>query len=183
MALVRLGVVLSALLVLWPSTAAARQAGPPVATAEIRLDQPGAMIAPEIYGQFMEQLGTGIDGGVWVGPENSLRDGLLAAVNFNIFHRHANRVRMANVAQMVNVLQAVILTDGPRMVLTPTYHAFAMYQPFQGGTVLPLAIRSPDYVEGAVRLAMVDGTAAQGRDGRVMATARCATTMTIAIWA
>ena len=128
MALVRLAVVLSALLVLWPSTAAARQAGPPVATAEIRLDQPGATIAPEIYGQFMEQLGTGIDGGVWVGPENSLRDGLLAAVNFNIFHRHANRVRMANVAQMVNVLQAVILTDGPRMVLTPTYHAFAMYQ-------------------------------------------------------
>lgn len=99
--------------------------------------------------------------------QNSLRDALLAAVNFNIFHRHADRVRMANVAQMVNVLQAVILTDGPRMVLTPTYHAFEMYRPFQGATVLPLAIRAPEYVEGDARLAMLDGTAARGLDGRV----------------
>jgi len=99
--------------------------------------------------------------------QNSLRDALLAAVNFNIFHRHADRVRMANVAQMVNVLQAVILTDGPRMVLTPTYHAFEMYRPFQGATVLPVTIRSPDYGEGALRLPMVDGTAARGADGKL----------------
>ncbi|MDP3801904.1 alpha-N-arabinofuranosidase [Brevundimonas sp.] len=95
--------------------------------------------------------------------QNSLRDALLAAVNFNIFHRHADRVRLANVAQMVNVLQAMILTDGPAMVLTPTYHAFAMYQPFQGATVLPLSIESPAY--GA--LEAVDGTAARGLDGKV----------------
>ena len=95
--------------------------------------------------------------------QNSLRDGLLAAVNFNIFHRHADRVRLANIAQMVNVLQAMILTDGARMVLTPTYHAFAMYQPFQGATVLPLTIRSPAYGS----LNAVDGTAARGLDGKV----------------
>lgn len=95
--------------------------------------------------------------------QNSLRDALLAAANFNIFHRHADRVRLANVAQMVNVLQAMILTDGPRMALTPTYHAFALYQPFQGATVLPLTIQSP--AMGEVKA--VDGTAARGLDGRV----------------
>lgn len=95
--------------------------------------------------------------------QNSLRDALLAAANFNIFHRHADRVRLANVAQMVNVLQAMILTDGARMVLTPTYHAFALYQPFQGATVLPLTLQSPAY--GQVRA--VDGTAARGADGKV----------------
>lgn len=99
--------------------------------------------------------------------QNSLRDALLAAANFNIFHRHADRVRMANVAQMVNVLQAVILTDGPRMALTPTYHAFAMYQPFQGATLLPLTIQSPQYREGDVSLPMIDGTAARSQDGRI----------------
>ena len=101
--------------------------------------------------------------GGFLQQQNSLRDALIAAVNFNIFHRHADRVRLANVAQMVNVLQAMILTDGPRMVLTPTYHAFEMYQPFQGATVLPLAIRSPDYGP----LKAVDGTAARGLDGKV----------------
>lgn len=99
--------------------------------------------------------------------QNSLRDALLASVNFNIFHRHADRVRMANVAQMVNVLQAMILTDGPRMTLTPTYHAFALYQPFQGGARLPLTLRSPRFGTGESALSMVDGTAARGIDGKV----------------
>ncbi|HWQ85439.1 alpha-N-arabinofuranosidase [Brevundimonas sp.] len=101
--------------------------------------------------------------GGWLQQQNSLRDALLAAVNFNIFHRHADRVRLGNIAQMVNVLQAMILTDGPRMVLTPTYHAFEMYRPFQGATVLPLTIQSPDYGP----LKAVDGTAALGLDGKI----------------
>jgi len=95
--------------------------------------------------------------------QNSLRDGLLAAVNLNIFHRHADRVRLANIAQMVNVLQAMILTDGPRMVLTPTYHAFALYRPFQGATSLPVTLPAP--AAGALRT--VDASAARGRDGKV----------------
>ena len=57
--------------------------------------------------------------------------------------------------------QAMILTDGPRMVLTPTYHAFALYRPFQGATALPLALHSPAY--GSLRA--VDGSAARGADG------------------
>ena len=69
--------------------------------------------------------------------QNSLRDAVLAALNLNIFARHADRVRMANIAQMVNVLQAMILTDKQRMLLTPTYHVFRMYVPFQDATFIP----------------------------------------------
>jgi alpha-N-arabinofuranosidase len=100
--------------------------------------------------------------------ENTLRDGLIAALNFNIFHRHAARVQMANIAQMVNVLQAMILTDGPRMVLTPTYHAFAMYRPFQGAMAIPVTTESPDYVVGETRLPAIDVTVARGADGKLL---------------
>jgi alpha-N-arabinofuranosidase len=58
--------------------------------------------------------------------QNSLRDAVLAALNINIFARHAERVCMADIAQMINVLQAMILTDGEKMVLTPTYYVFRM---------------------------------------------------------
>jgi alpha-N-arabinofuranosidase len=101
--------------------------------------------------------------GGWLQQQNSIRDGLLAAVNLNIFHRNAHRLRVAGIAQMVNVLQAMILTDGPKMVLTPTYHAFAMYRPFQGATSLPLTLQSPAYGS----LQAVDGTAARGSDGKL----------------
>ncbi|MCW3846514.1 alpha-N-arabinofuranosidase [Sphingomonas sp. LB-2] len=96
--------------------------------------------------------------------ENTLRDALVAATNFNIFHRHADRVHGANIAQMVNVLQAMIHTDGARMVLTPTYWAFLLYQPFQGATALPVGVTTPDYAEG---LPAIDVTAARGADGKI----------------
>ena len=67
--------------------------------------------------------------------QNSVRDAVLAALNLNIFARHADRVRMANIAQMINVLQAMILTDKEKMVLTPTYYVFKMYVPFQDATL------------------------------------------------
>ncbi|KRM34868.1 alpha-N-arabinofuranosidase [Agrilactobacillus composti DSM 18527 = JCM 14202] len=60
--------------------------------------------------------------------QNTLRDAMVAAITLNIFHKHADRVRMANIAQTVNVLQAMLLTDGPNMVKTPTYYVFDMYQ-------------------------------------------------------
>jgi alpha-N-arabinofuranosidase len=97
--------------------------------------------------------------------ENTLRDALVAATNFHIFHRHADRVRMANIAQMVNVLQAMILTDGPRMVLTPTYHAFMLYQPFQGAAAVPVKLASPDYRVGESRVPALDVTAARDASG------------------
>jgi alpha-N-arabinofuranosidase len=99
--------------------------------------------------------------------DNTLRDALVAATNFNIFQRHADRVRMANIAQMVNVLQSVILTDGPRMVRTPTYYAFQMYMPFQGATAIPVDVASPQLESGSSRIPAVDVTAASGADGAI----------------
>src|SRR3972149_4573928 len=77
--------------------------------------------------------------------QNTLRDALVAALNFHVFHRHADRVVMANIAQTINVLQAMILTDKEKMVLTPTYHAFEMYKVHQGATSLAVELQSPDY--------------------------------------
>ena len=69
--------------------------------------------------------------------QNTLRDAMVAAVNLNIFNNHADRVKMANIAQMVNVLQAVILTKEDEMVLTPTYYVFKMYSVHQDATMVP----------------------------------------------
>ena len=99
--------------------------------------------------------------------QNSLRDAMVAAITLGIFHAHADRVRMANIAQMVNVLQAMILTDKGRMVLTPTYHVFDLYQPFQGATSLPAEVRAGDYAHGGVRIPGLYATAARGTDGAV----------------
>lgn len=99
--------------------------------------------------------------------QNSLRDAQVAALTLNIFHRHSDRVRIANVAQMVNVLQAMILTDKDKMVLTPTYHLFDMYVPFQGATPYPATATGPKYVLGDISLPSVDVSAARGTDGKL----------------
>ena len=72
--------------------------------------------------------------------QNTLRDALVAGINLNIFNKHSDRVRMACIAQMVNVLQSVILTEGPKMVKTPTYHVFHMYRHHQGAMLLDSAL-------------------------------------------
>ncbi|MFV3129889.1 alpha-N-arabinofuranosidase [Niveispirillum sp. KHB5.9] len=100
--------------------------------------------------------------------QNTVRDAVTAAINLNIFHKHADRVRMANIAQMVNVLQALILTDGARMLLTPTYHVFDMYKDFQGATSLPVQTIAPDLVEGGRRVPGVSASAARTKDGRIL---------------
>ena len=116
--------------------------------------------------------------GVWLKPtpgteplhlrqQNSLRDAISAAMHINIFARHAGRVRMTNIAQMVNVLQAMILTDGGKMLLTPTYHVFKMYVPFQDATFLPVTFNAGEYKFGTVTLPRVDAIAARGTDGKV----------------
>lgn len=97
--------------------------------------------------------------------DNTLRDALVAAINFHIFQRHADRVRMANIAQMVNVLQSVLLTDGPRMVRTPTYYAFLLYAPFQGAAALPVDIQSPRLPGGESNVPAVDISAARTAGG------------------
>ncbi len=97
--------------------------------------------------------------------QNSLRDAVLAALNLNIFARHADRVRMANIAQMVNVLQGMVLTDKEKMVLTPTYHVFRMYVPFQDATFVPVAFDAGTYTHGTVTLPRVEAIAAKDAAG------------------
>lgn len=70
--------------------------------------------------------------------QNTLRDAFVAALSLNVFHKYADRLKMANIAQVVNVLQSMILTNDRQMVLTPTYYVFKMYQPHQDATYLPL---------------------------------------------
>jgi len=100
--------------------------------------------------------------------QNSLRDAVLAALNLNIFARHAQRVRMANIAQMINVLQAMILTDNEKMLLTPTYHVFRMYVPFQDATFVPLKLDAGEWRQGSLRLPRLDAIAATDAAGRLI---------------
>lgn len=74
--------------------------------------------------------------------QSTMRDALVAAINLNIFNQHSDRVVMANIAQMVNVLQAVILTEGSKMLLTPTYHVFDLYKEHQGATLLESSLET-----------------------------------------
>lgn len=117
--------------------------------------------------------------GAWYQPEpgstpgflyqqNSLRDAQVAALSFNIFHRHTDRIKMANIAQMINVLQAVILTDGEKMILTPTYHAFDMYRPFMEATPFPVSVSQAQYRHGDITLPLIDVSAARGKDGKMV---------------
>jgi alpha-N-arabinofuranosidase len=99
--------------------------------------------------------------------QNTMRDAILAALNINIFTRHADRVRLTNIAQMVNVLQSMILTKGAQMVLTPTYWVFDLYKPFQDATFLPVSVEGPSYARGEYRMPAVSATAARGADGLV----------------
>ena len=116
--------------------------------------------------------------GVWLKPlpglnpmflkqQDSLRDGIAAAMNLNIFARHADRVRMTNIAQMANVLQTMVLTDGAKMLLTPTYYVFKLYVPFQDATLLPITFNAGQYTLGRITLPKVDAIAAKGKDGKV----------------
>src|SRR4029450_1184281 len=99
--------------------------------------------------------------------QNSLRDAVVAAINLNIFSQHTDRVKMANIAQMVNVLQAMILTQDEKMVLTPTYCVFEMYKGFKDAVHLPLEISSPEYKHGTYTVPSVHAAAARGADGKV----------------
>ncbi|HEU0066069.1 MAG TPA: alpha-L-arabinofuranosidase C-terminal domain-containing protein [Sphingomonas sp.] len=99
--------------------------------------------------------------------QNSLRDALVTSLNFDIFARHTDRLRGANIAQMVNVLQAMMLTDGARMVRTPTYWVFDMYKDYQDGIVLPVDVESRWYSRKQWVMKAVSASAVRGADGVV----------------
>lgn len=103
----------------------------------------------------------------FLAQQNSLRDAILAALNLNIFARHAGRVRMANIAQMINVLQAMILTDKEKMVLTPTYFVYKMYLPFQDASLVPVTFNAGTYTHDNISLPRVDAIAAKDTTGKL----------------
>jgi len=108
--------------------------------------------------------------GTWYGVEpgtnprflfqqNTLRDAITAACNLNIFNNQCERVRMANIAQMVNVLQAMILTNDEKLILTPTYHVFDLFKVHQDALWVQTDIESADYVFAGQRLPAVNCSA------------------------
>lgn len=101
--------------------------------------------------------------------QNSLRDALVTAVHFDIFNRHCDRIHMANIAQTINVLQALVLTEegSERIVLTPTYHVFELYKVHHDATLLPLDIQCEQYGVGEQGMPALSGTASRNQAGQV----------------
>ncbi len=99
--------------------------------------------------------------------QNTMRDAITAAIHLNIFNKHADRVQGANIAQMVNVLQSVILTDDDKMVLTPTYHVFRMFSVHQNARLLNIDLNCEDYAYGGKKIPSISASASVGEDGKV----------------
>jgi len=99
--------------------------------------------------------------------QNTIRDAMIAGMTLNIFNNHAKRVKMANLAQTVNVLQAVILTEGEKLILTPTYHVMKMYAVHQDATLIPLTFESPRYEKEGESLPAITASASKDASGKV----------------
>jgi alpha-N-arabinofuranosidase len=99
--------------------------------------------------------------------QNSLRDALIAATTLNIFNNHCDRVKGAALAQTINVLQSLILTDKDKMLLTPTYYIFDMYKVHQDARYLPIKINSPDYEVDGKKIAAINVSASQDASGKI----------------
>ncbi|HJU52994.1 MAG TPA: alpha-N-arabinofuranosidase [Pyrinomonadaceae bacterium] len=121
-------------------------------------------------GLMVDEWGTWYDaepGATALYQQNTLRDAVVAGVNLNIFHKHSDRVRMTNIAQMVNVLQAMILTDEGKMVLTPTYHVFRMYRVHQGATLIPIELNAPEYKLEKASVPSLSASASRDKEGKL----------------
>ncbi len=99
--------------------------------------------------------------------QNTLRDALVAAIHLNIFNNRADRVRMANIAQTVNVLQAMILTRGDQMILTPTYHVFDFYTVHHDATLLPISLDAGTYTYEGESIPAVTASASRNDQGTI----------------
>ena len=97
--------------------------------------------------------------------QNSLRDALVAGLTLNIFNQHCDRVKMANIAQIINVLQAVILTDKEKMLVTPTYHVFELYTVHHDATLLPTDLTCADYAKGDDKVPGLSVSASRDKAG------------------
>ncbi|MBN1294890.1 MAG: alpha-N-arabinofuranosidase [Candidatus Latescibacteria bacterium] len=99
--------------------------------------------------------------------QNSLRDALAAGTMLNIFNHYCGRIKMANIAQTVNVLQAMILTEGEKMLLTPTYHIFEMYSVHHDAQLLSEDLQCTDYMFEETKLPSINCTASRDSSGTI----------------
>lgn len=123
-------------------------------------------------GIIVDEWGTWFDAEPGTNPgflyqQNTIRDALVAGIHFNIFHEHAQRVHMANIAQTVNVLQAMILTEGEKMILTPTYHVFDMFKVNQDATLLAVDSSFVNYELNGQSLPKVSVSASKDHEGKI----------------
>ena len=102
--------------------------------------------------------------------QNTLRDALVASLTLDIFNRHCDRVRGAQIAQTINVLQAMALTEGGKMVLTPTYHVFDLYKGHQDATLLPLDLDVDTCTYGDISIPGVSASASRNTEGAILLT-------------
>jgi alpha-N-arabinofuranosidase len=123
-----------------------------------------AMFVDEWGGWYEVEPGTN---GAFLYQQNTLRDAMIAGTTLNTFNNHCERVKMANLAQAINVLQAVILTKDAQMILTPTYHVMEMYNVHQEATMLPLQVISEDYTLGNEKLKAVSASASKDKNGAI----------------
>ena len=121
-----------------------------------------ALVVDEWGGWYNVEAGTNPG---FLYQQNTMRDAMIAGITLNIFNNHCDRVRMANLAQTVNVLQAVILTNKEKMILTPTYHVMEMYNVHQDATMLPLEVTSNKYILGKDTLIAVWASASKDKNG------------------
>ncbi len=99
--------------------------------------------------------------------QNTLRDAIVAGTTFNIFNRHGERVKMANLAQTINVLQALILTKDEQMIVTPTYHVFDLYKVHRNAVFLPMDMDSPDYTFEDKSITQISSPASKNSKGEI----------------
>ena len=124
-------------------------------------------------GMIVDEWGTWYDVEPGTNPgflyqQNTMRDALVAGINLNLFNKHSDRVKMANIAQIVNVLQSMILTKGKDMVLTPTDHVFEMYKVHQDATFLPMdLICDKEKVRDNREVPVVSASASRDSQGKI----------------
>lgn len=121
-----------------------------------------AMVIDEWGGWYEVEKGTNPG---FLYQQNTLRDAMVAGMTLNIFNNNADRVRLANIAQTVNVLQAVVLTEGAKMILTPTYHVFEMYNVHHDALLLPVHVKTQSYQMGNEQLPAISASASKDKNG------------------
>jgi alpha-N-arabinofuranosidase len=105
--------------------------------------------------------------GAFLFQQNTMRDAMIAGTTLNTFNNHCDRVKMANLAQIINVLQAVILTNDEKLVLTPTYHVMEMYNVHQNAVMIPISLNTTNYELDGKRLKAVSASASKDKNGLV----------------